>query len=200
MTNIISILIVSLLTSTNSAQHNWKLEKDKNGIKVYSSKMIQSDFKAIRVECTFSGSYSKLISILTNVSKHKSWVFHSNGSELIQRISPYDVVYRGETEMPWPMSNRDFVVRLRINTDSLPKFLTITGTSEPGLVPVSPKNVRVKNYKASWRVSMASSNSIHIHYELELDPGGSIPGWIANMFVSKGPFETFSNLEKELKK
>jgi hypothetical protein len=138
--------------------------------------------------------------MLTNVPQLKNWIFHSKSSELVKKNSPYDLVYRGETEMPWPMSNRDIVIHLRINTDSLPEFLTITGSSEPGLVPESGKNVRVKHYKASWKVSQINPNSIRIHYVLELDPGGSVPGWIANMFVAKGPFETFSNLEKELKK
>jgi hypothetical protein len=46
---------------------------------------------------------------------------------------------------------------------------------------------------------MPAPQTIHINYEVEVDPGGSIPGWIANMFVDKGPFETFSNLAKKLK-
>jgi hypothetical protein len=46
---------------------------------------------------------------------------------------------------------------------------------------------------------MPQAGTIYIIYEVEVDPGGSIPGWIANMFVAKGPFETFGNLGKKLK-
>ena len=101
--------------------------------------------------------------------------------------------------MPWPMSNRDAVIHLRIRTDSFPAFITISGSSESAMVPKSPGKVRIENYKAYWRVTMPTENTIHIEYELQVDPGGSIPGWIANMFTNKGPFETFSNLSKKLK-
>jgi hypothetical protein len=40
---------------------------------------------------------------------------------------------------------------------------------------------------------------LFIVYFLEMDPGGSVPAWITNMFVAKGPYETFSNLAEVLK-
>jgi hypothetical protein len=39
---------------------------------------------------------------------------------------------------------------------------------------------------------------MHLQYILQLDPGGSIPGWILNMFATKGPMETFEHLKKKL--
>ena len=45
---------------------------------------------------------------------------------------------------------------------------------------------------------LASRNITWFNYILELDPGGSLPGWVANMFAEKGPFGTFSNLAKQL--
>ena len=59
----------SLLISECYSQYNWKPEKDKNGIKVFLSDVPGSSFKAVKVECTLTGTYAKLISLLTNVSK-----------------------------------------------------------------------------------------------------------------------------------
>ena len=101
--------------------------------------------------------------------------------------------------MPWPLTNRDAVIHFKISTDSLPKYMIITGRSEPGLVPQTPGIVRVEHYVADWKVTQASNKTLHINYQVEVDPEGNIPGWIANMFVEKGPFETFSNLAKKLK-
>jgi hypothetical protein len=47
---------------------------------------------------------------------------------------------------------------------------------------------------------MPSAQTINIIYTIELDPGGSVPAWIANMFADKGPYESFSNLADLLKK
>src|SRR5688500_19384528 len=89
--------------------------------------------------------------------------------------------------MPFPLSNRDVVLHMKIKTDSLPKYLLITGRSEKNVLPELPSLVRVPHYLANWKVTMPSANKIHISYILELDPGGSIPSSIANNFVDKGP-------------
>jgi len=58
----------------------------------------------------------------------------------------------------------------------------------------------VPHYKANWRVTMPTASTIQINYLLEIDPGGSIPAWIANSFADKGPYGTFSNIAEQLKK
>ena len=125
------------------SQYDWKLEKNKNGIKVYLSDVPGKNFKAAKVDCTLTGTYAKLVG---------------------------------------------------------PRFLTITGTGEPGLLPKTSGKVRVSYFKANWKVTMPSAQTINIIYTIELDPGGSVPAWIANMFADKGPYESFSNLADLLKK
>lgn len=199
MIKIFYIVLINFLITDCSGQYNWTLEKDKHGIKVYSSAVPNSAFKAIKVDGSFTGSYSKLIAILTNVSQFNNWIYHSKKSKVLKQNSPLDFIYHTETAMPWPLTNRDAVIHFKISTDSLPKYMIITGRSEPGLVPQTPGIVRVVHYVADWKVTQASNKTLHINYQVEVDPEGNIPGWIANMFVEKGPYETFSNLAKKLK-
>jgi START domain len=200
MLRITFIALSYLLIGTSFGQYNWKLEKDKNGIKVYSSDMSNSSFKAVKVECTLTGSYTKLVSILTRVSQFSKWIYNTKLSSLVRQTTPHDFIYYSETHLPWPLSNRDAVIHLRIRTDSLPRVLTIMGSGVPDLVPEIPGKVRVSKYAASWKVTMPTATTIKIYYVLELNPGGSIPAWVANSFSDKGPFETFSNLAELLKK
>jgi hypothetical protein len=102
--------------------------------------------------------------------------------------------------MPFPLSNRDAIIHLRIKTDSLPKFLTISGIGEPDSFPEIPGRERVPHYKASWKVTMPTAQTIQINYLVEINPGGSIPAWIANSYADKGPYGTFLNLADQLKK
>jgi hypothetical protein len=101
--------------------------------------------------------------------------------------------------MPFPLSNRDVILHMKINTDSLPKFLLIQGKNEENVFPKLPSSVRVPHYAASWKVTMPSANLLHVEYILTVDPGGSIPAAIANNFVDRGPYETFKNLKELLK-
>jgi len=194
------IPVFCLLLYPSSAQYNWKLEKQKNGISVYLSDVKGSSFKAVKVESTLTGTYAKLIGLLTKVSQFNKWIYNNKTSSILKQNTQLDFVYYSETHMPWPLSNRDAIIHLQIKTDSLPRFLTISGTGEPDLLPRIPSRVRVPHYKANWRVTMPTSTTIQISYFLEIDPGGSIPAWIANSFADKGPYGTFSNMAEQLKK
>lgn len=200
MFRILFFVFFSLLLNPCFAQYNWKLEKQKNGISVFLSDVANSSFKAVKVECTLTGTYAKLIALLTNVSNLSTWIYNNKSSRMLQKNSPLDYIYHSETYMPWPLSNRDAVIHFRIKTDSLPKFLSISGSGEPKFTPNISGKVRVPHYKASWKVTMPTSKTIQISYFLEIDPGGSIPAWLANSFAEKGPYGTFSNLAEQLKK
>ena len=200
MFRFIFIILICFQAQDCIAQYNWKLEKDKNGIKVYLSDVKNSAYKAIKVECTLSGNYNKLISLLSNVPHFKDWIYNSKNSKVLSKSTPLDFIYYSETRLPTPFSNRDIVIHLQIVTDNLPHFLSISGKSKPGILPDVSGKVRVKHYNANWKVTMPTTNTIQINYIVEMEPGGSIPGWLVNMYSEKGPFETFSNLAKQLMK
>lgn len=200
MTKLIILFSFLCTACCGNAQYTWKLEKSKDGINVYTSEVSGSSFKAVKVECTLTGTFAKLISILTNVSGFKKWIYNNKRSEVLKKFSPNDFIYYSETSMPFPFSNRDVIIRMQIKTDSLPKFLTINGSHQKDILPEIPGRERIPHYKANWKVTMPTSNTLQILYILEVDPGGSLPAWLANSFADKGPFGTFSNLAEELKK
>ena len=198
MTSIIILDCCLLVSQISFSQYTWKLEKNKDGIQVYTSPSPTTSYKSVRVECTFKGTYAKLISILTNVKKFEDWIYHTKTTKLIRKNNHYDFVYYSETSMPWPLSNRDVVLRLNIRTDSLPKFLIIEGRNMRNELPEMPYRVRVPHYLAKWKVTMPSAGQLQISYILDVNPGGSIPAGVVNLFVDKGPYETFLNLKEEL--
>lgn len=195
------ILFSFVLASFGSwAQYNWKPGKSKNGISVYTSDVAGSSFKAVKVDCTLTGTFTKLISILSNVADFSDWIYNNKTSKLLKSYSPHDFLYYSETSMPFPFNNRDVIIRMQLNTDSLPKFMTINGYNVDGVITEIPGRERIPHYSASWKVTMPTSNTLHITYILEVDPGGNLPAWLANSFIEKGPYGTFSNLADRLKK
>jgi translation initiation factor 2 beta subunit (eIF-2beta)/eIF-5 len=98
------------------------------------------------------------------------------------------------------MSNRDAVVHMTMVRDSLDRFLKITATGVPDYISEKSGKVRIPRLLINWFVTMASANSINIVYIFDADPGGSVPAWIVNMFVDKGPYESFKKLAAILKK
>jgi len=192
------LVLFSTFASAAIGQYNWKLSKDEDGIKVYQSEVKHSKFKSIKVECTLDGTYDKLMSILNDVTNQKNWVYNNKNSSILQRISPNDFYYYSETYLPWPMTNRDAIIHLKMNKDSLDRFLKISAVSVPGYAPEKSGMVRVPRSDISWYVTMPSAKTISIVYIFDAEPGGSLPAWVVNMFTDKGPYESFKKLAELL--
>ena len=159
-----------------------------------------SNYKSIKVECILEGSYDKLMSVLNDVSHHKDWIYNNKTSHIISRVSPYEFYYYTETFLPWPMSNRDAIVHLKMNKDSLNRFLKITAVGVPDYLPEKSGKVRVTKSNVSWYVTMPTTHTISILYIFQAEPGGSLPAWVVNMFADKGPYESFKKLSDILKR
>ena len=193
------LLFCSAFAFIAAGQYDWKLSKEKDGIKVFQSETKNSNYKCIKVECILEGNYDKLIAVLNNVSHHKDWVYNNKTSSIIKQLSPYEFYYYTEAHLPWPMSNRDAVVHLTMYRDSLNRFLKITSLGVPNYIPEKSGKVRVPKSNVNWYVTMPTAKTISIVYTFEAEPGGSVPAWLANAFADKGPYESFKKLSEILK-
>jgi len=194
------LVLFSSFASAAIGQDNWKLSKEKDGIKVYQSAVKHSRYKNIKAECTLEGTYDKLMAILNDVANQKNWVYNNVSSSILKRISTGEFYYYSETDLPWPMSNRDAIIHLKMNKDSLNRFLKISAVSVPGYAPEKSGMVRVPRSDISWYVTMPSATTFSIVYIFEAEPGGSLPAWVVNMFTDKGPYESFKKLSELLKR
>jgi hypothetical protein len=196
-----SFFIICLLQfHVSFAQTNWELSKNKNGIEVYTASNSTSKFRSIKVEANVDGTLEKLIAILMDVSNNKNWVYNTRLSYLIRKASASDIIYYAETSLPWPISNRDMIIRMQFFHDTLSKTLKVIATGLPNELPEKKGLVRIKYFNGLWDVKYNEDNKMHINYTLSMEPGGSVPAGVTNMFISKGPYETFNNLSKALQK
>ena len=190
-------MIITLLLSFScilaNAQTDWHLKRDEDGIKVYTAATPNSDFKSIKVECTVNARLSQLIAFLLDVDKQPDWVYNSKHTQLLKKIAPNEFVFYSEVSVPWPCTNRDYIAHLLI-TQVSPQLLTIDSHTEPNLLPEKDGIVRIKNSVAHWEITSINATTQKIVYTVRFDPAGAIPAWLTNMFVAKGPFETFQKL------
>ena len=178
--SIVIIIFFSALSCSLFAQ-NWELSRNENNIKVYKGEIDSSKYKIIKVEAEMQGTLEKVIAILKDVDNNKNWVYNTRRSYLVKAVSEDEFLYYAETHLPWPFDNRDVVIRMHFDLDTARHFLNIKATGEPGAAP-------------------EVSGKIRIVYVLQVDPGGNISPAISNLFVTKGPFETFNNLSRLLVK
>jgi hypothetical protein len=180
-------------------QDDWKLKQDKDGIEIYTRPLENSHLKGIKVKCALPVTLSQLVTVIMDVNTAVEWVYSTKSSSLLKKISPSELFYYSEVSLPWPINNRDFVAHLKVSQDPHSKVVTIDGPVVPNYIPEKKDIIRVKSSYGKW-VLTPQKNNVKIEYTLETDPGGSLPAWLVNLFVAKGPHETFVKLKQQLQK
>ena len=193
-------LVIALTAASASAQNDWKLSVDKEGIKVYTSIVPESKIKAVKVECDLNTTPSQLATVIMDINSATEWVYHVKSAKLIKQVSPSELYYYSEVSLPWPVANRDFVAHLTVSRDPATKVITIDGPAVQGYVPVKKGVVRVDNSFGRWVITPVGANLVHVQYVIHTDPGGSIPAWMVNIFATDAPLKIFEGLKVQLQK
>lgn len=193
---LIFVLVCCLGSVFVNAQAVWVLKKDKDAIKIFTRDTENSSFKSVKVTCTIPGTLSQLTALLLDVSAHTQWVYNTKASYLVKQVNSNQQIYYSEIDLPWPLANREVVVFMNIVQDPVSKILQVNVDNAENQIPVKSGTVRVPASSVVWKVTPLEDNRLSIEYIGQVDPGGSVPAWVANPFTTKGPFETFRMLRR----
>jgi len=178
----------------------WQLKKNDEGVNIYTRNVENSKIKAIKVECTLDATLTQMAAVLIDIKNGQDWLYHVSTSYVIKQVSPTELYYYSLVEMPWPVSNRDFIAHLKVIQDPATKTVTIDAPCLADMVPVKSKTVRVTDSNGQWVLNPLGKDKIKVVYTLHADPGGSLPAWLINLFATEGPLQSFRKLKVVLQK
>lgn len=194
-------LLISLLTCNVIAAEDsdWVLRKDAEGIKVFTRKLAESDFHLFRGEVTLPTNLSTLMAVHADVAYVKEWMKDCDESELLSELGPDGYYAYFKTDSPWPVQDRDYALKYTITQDPKDHALTLSFTTEAGLVPKSDDCVRITKLSGFWKMIPTKDQQVEVIYQVEADSAGAIPAWLANNFVVDQPFESLRKLKERIK-
>ncbi len=177
---------------------NCELKRNADGIKVFTCKTENEKFKSLRAEFILENTtQQELKDFLWDVMNYKTWQYNVVESEMVSSTNQDEMIYHALIHAPWPVENRELAVRMILTSEV--SGLHISIHSVPYHKPTPEGVIRVPLFDASWRV-VASGTTLQVIYALRIDPGGSVPAWLANMAMADGPLISFRNLKKQLVK
>ena len=196
------VLLLVLLAAAllAQAQDAWKLKKDEDGVQVYMQTKEGSPFKIVKTVTVLNTTLTKVAAVLLDVMKTPEWVYGTKTCSILKQESPQVVYYYAEIEMPWPASNRDFAIRISMSQNPQTKVITVLAENQPTFTPEKKGLVRIQHSAGKWTISPAGAGKVRVEYVLQVDPGGSLPAGIVNMFSYEGPFESFRSLQRQVDK
>jgi ribosome-associated toxin RatA of RatAB toxin-antitoxin module len=193
------LLCVLLRAGVGFSQDNgWKLSVVKDDIRIYTRPVLNSKIKAIKVECNLPVHPAQLVAAIMDIDASEQWVYHSKSARIIKRVSPAELYYYSEVAVPWPAENREYVSHIMVSQNAKTKVTTIDAPCVTGMVSPKANIVRITHSIGKWTINPYENNAIKVSYELEVDPAGSVPAWLVNLFATQGPMETFQHLKIHL--
>lgn len=177
---------------------SWELQKDENGIKVYTALKEGSEFKKCKVITTFKTTLSDVYEYIRNPLNFKKF---SNKIESLKVVKKTDksVFYYMSIDMPWPVYNRDGVYEIK-TIEKTDGKIVLQSKARPDLMPEQEGYIRIKEAETSYKLVKEDDGKVKIYYEKFVDPNGSLPAWASNEFLIDGPIKQFTQMKKDLEK
>ena len=193
---------ISLAFFTLSALGLWadsppsafKLEIDKDNIKVFTRVHEGATLKEFKGVVTIRTSLSALVALMDDTNSYTNWMHDCVKSALVEHPNPSERTTYIVNDAPWPVSQRDMFIYSRTTQNKETKMVTIALEGRATFRPEIKGYVRVTTLKGSWRFTPLKKGLIEVTYQVYSDPGGSLPQILANSTVVDIPYHTLKNM------
>lgn len=187
-----------LLTLSGQAQNDCIVKINKDSVRIRQCKVGDSRFKSIEASFQVNSKPSQLAAMILDVEGHVTWEYKTINARTLKKVSEREVIFYSEVAAPMLTSNRDFIIQLKIIQDPATKVMTIDAVSLPNYLPAKENIVRIPYSKAHWIIKPVGKSKLDVVYTLEVDIGGAVPPWLANLVSAQGPYETFKALREQI--
>lgn len=187
------LTLLLLLPSPRLVADDWHLAHQEDGVDVYLSAVEGSPYQAFRGVTRIKASVRTLTDLQENLRVACKWLYACAEMRLLEVEGDSTWVYL-ITDLPWPARPRDIVLRVRterLDDGTLVRYLS----AEPGRVPATPGLIRVRRLRGEWTMRPLGEKETEVTYQLQADPAGDVPGWLANQFVVDAPLITLRTLK-----
>ncbi|MCD6596449.1 MAG: START domain-containing protein, partial [Bacteroidales bacterium] len=189
-------IIKSENNTTFTDSGDWKLRKEKDGIKVYTRNNSNSAIKEFKAITSINADIGQLVRIINDVENYPGWLANCESSRIYKKITETTRIDYMKTSVPWPLNDRDAVFEFII-TKNTEEHFEATMVSVPGAIPEKEDIVRIKKAKGKWIFKKSDKKMVDITYQFYGDPEGNIPAAIINLFIVSGPYKTLLNIKNQ---
>ena len=173
---------------------SWRPEKSGDGIHVYSRAVEGSSVRAVKAEVAVDAAFEDAVALLLDASQRPRWDELCAEASIVRRVSETEDVAYIHNDLPWPVSDRDMVLRRIWSVDADRSRAQIRASVMDGVLPEIAGRVRVTHADGVWTIERGDAAGVHITTEIHADPGGPVPDWLMNALSVQGPYKALRNI------
>ena len=176
---------------------DWEVIAERDGIVVSRRPVEGRALPQLRSVGEVPGTPYEVLAILLDVPAHVYWRPDCVESKTLRRVDTWRSVTYTRTDLPWPVSDREAVTENEVTFIDPPSKVKVTFASVTAPdVARAGDTVRMTIASGSYAIEAIDDARSLVHYEVDVDPGGSLPGWLINMQSTRNPLETLAGLRE----
>lgn len=179
---------------------DWKLINEEKGITAYRKTIPGSPVMAFKGHAIIEAPIGKIYSVILDNEHRKEWVDRLKVSQILENTTPTEYIVYQEFKLPWPISNRDFVYRGKATRNAETGVVQVEMTSIE--YPNAPKTVGVRAdlLRSAYILTPIDKTKTMVEVEIQSDPKGALPHWLANLIQKKWPIKTLKGIQEQVVK
>jgi hypothetical protein len=175
---------------------SWQWVAGHDGIEVYSRDVVGSPLDESLAITRLDTTLTAVVALILDVDNNHHWIDSVDQSRILERTSKYESINYTVSNAPWPVSDRDAVVRTRVTQDSESLQVLISSEALPDFIPQQQGLIRVRTVTSSWQLLPLEDGGVAVRYQVHSDPGGKLPNWLINAVVTDQPWKTLFNMRR----
>ncbi|WP_323752405.1 START domain-containing protein [Marinobacter sp.] len=185
------------LPPMNSEQ--WALQKQVDNIRIYTMDQPGSGFQAFKAVAELNVPINNLMAVMINPESCKEWVHNCSESFAFSKGNFHDRYAYSVNDMPWPVSDRDYVLRIRTRGNAETGEVIMDLNATPGMRAELNSRVRVDRSNTLYRFR-PTDDGTHMVWVQHTEPNGALPEWLVNQLVVDIPIKSLQALEAVARK
>lgn len=171
----------------------WTLEKEDDGIALYSQPVADSPFLAVKVVARIDAPAAKVARLLGDGNGCSPWRAMCKSSEVVSKVSEAERIVYLVLDLPWPVADRDLVVRSISQVDAQARTLHVSLDSASSEVPTRDY-VRAES-SGEYELKALGEKLSEFTYIQHTDIGGDLSPDVINPSLLSTTFDDIRRLK-----
>ena len=176
----------------------WKEVAIDRDVTVWSRDQTGRVLPELRARGQIYGELFHAMAVILDNERSCEWVPNCTESQEIKRLDGRTTWVYSVTDSPWPVSDRDTVVKVVAETIEPNNKYRVLMQAQPDFLPLVEGRVRIPYSNIYFLLKRVNADTIEIEYGLDVDPGGALPKWMVRRTARKTLIETIIALEAQV--
>lgn len=173
----------------------WTLQEKSGSIRIYTAPVEDSSFKAFKAVGVLDAPIENIMAVMVTPESCLEWAHNCAEARALGEGNFNDRLAYSATDMPWPVSDRDYVLRLTTEGEQSTGQIILRMSAVPDQMDEQDGRMRVDESDTLYRFT-PQGDKTHMVWLQHTDPKGALPGWLVNSLLVDIPLKSMEALEE----